>query len=851
MSIRKPTDDPRAGGDTLPAGETPPRPVATEAAPVRAAPPPALEEVDPSRYLRQQVVARGGMGTIVAAMDRRLGRTIALKELHVDQPGLRARFEREALLTARLQHPAIVSVHEAGRWPGGAPFFAMKLVAGRSLDAAIAAAPTLADRLALLPHVIAVADALAYAHGQRIIHRDLKPHNVMVGDLGETVVIDWGLGKDLADAPPGGATDLAHGSRLVPAAPGETAAGEVLGTPAYMPPEQAAGLPVDERADVFAIGAMLDHLLAGAPPDVTFDPRRPPAERLGVPTPLAERQPGLPPELLAIVARATAREPAGRYRTARELAEDLRRFQTGQLVGAHRYSAGQLARRWLARHRAVVTLTSVMLVAAIVLGALSVRRIVREQAAAEAARRRAEASRAEALARRADAEELMSFMLFELKDRLQPLNRLDLLASVAQRAARYYEARPEGDDERDRRLRAAVLRNLGDVVATQGDSAAALAAYRAALARTRSLAELHPDDDEVLHDLAASHNLVGDMQLQQGDRAGALASYREGLAVAEATLARAPTGRRARRDVTVSLNKLGDALRTGGAGDEAEAAYQRAFELRRALADEQPDDLEAQRDLAVSHEKLGGVLLARKDPGALAAFHASLAVRERLVARAPDDAGWRRDLALGHDKVGDAQLRQGDRAGAAASARAALVLRAALAEEDPTNTTLQRELAANHDRAGDLLFEQGDAAGALVAYRQAMEIAARLAARDPANATWQRDLEVSHNKVGDALLERGDGGAAAAAYSAALGIAERLAARDPANATWQRDLWVCHYKLGDARLAAGRRAEAERSYRAALELAQALAARSPDDAGAQEEAAIVRQTLADCCAPPR
>src|SRR4051812_8337629 len=139
------------------------------------------------------------MGRIVSARDLRLNRTVAIKELRVQSPELRARFEREALLTARLEHPSIVSIHEAGRWPSGEPFYAMKLVPGRPLDEVIAGATTLAKRLALLPHVVAVADALAYAHQQRVIHRDLKPQNVLVGEFGETVVIDWGLAKDLSD----------------------------------------------------------------------------------------------------------------------------------------------------------------------------------------------------------------------------------------------------------------------------------------------------------------------------------------------------------------------------------------------------------------------------------------------------------------------------------------------------------------------------------------------------------------------------------------------------------------------------------------------------------------------------
>src|SRR5262249_26943413 len=158
----------------------------------------------------------------------------------------RRRFVREALITARLQHPSIVPVYEAGRWPDRAPFYAMKLVAGRPMSDVLARAATLDDRLALLPAVLAVCDAMAYAHGERIIHRDLKPHNVLVGAHGETVVIDWGLAKDLTaddrDAPAIGPYRAA--------AADQTADGALLGTPGYMAPEQALGQDADERADV-------------------------------------------------------------------------------------------------------------------------------------------------------------------------------------------------------------------------------------------------------------------------------------------------------------------------------------------------------------------------------------------------------------------------------------------------------------------------------------------------------------------------------------------------------------------------------------------------------------------------
>src|ERR1043165_3276014 len=160
---------------------------------------PLLPLVSAAHYRADREIARGGMGRIVAAEDQRLGRAVALKELLTPVPEQLGRFQREALITARLQHPGIVPVYEAGRWPSGEPFFAMKMVSGRPLDKEIAERRSLSERLELLPRIAAACDAIAYAHSQRIIHRDLKPGNILIGEFGETVVIDWGLAKNLDD----------------------------------------------------------------------------------------------------------------------------------------------------------------------------------------------------------------------------------------------------------------------------------------------------------------------------------------------------------------------------------------------------------------------------------------------------------------------------------------------------------------------------------------------------------------------------------------------------------------------------------------------------------------------------
>src|SRR5262249_4400098 len=198
-------------------------------------------------------------------------------------------------------------------------------------------------------------------HSRRVLHRDLKPSNVIVGEFGETVVIDWGLAKDLgaSDADPVAAGGWSSG-------PDATRAGAVLGTPAYMAPEQARGEEADERSDVYALAALLYRLAAGSAP-LAGDSASEVLERAVSARPhrVAEREPGVPPDLAAIVDKAMAPERGDRYANASQLVADLKRFQTGQLVAAHRYSRRELLSRWLRRHRTAVG------VAAVLVGALA------------------------------------------------------------------------------------------------------------------------------------------------------------------------------------------------------------------------------------------------------------------------------------------------------------------------------------------------------------------------------------------------------------------------------------------------------------------------------------------------
>ncbi|WP_422890216.1 protein kinase domain-containing protein [Nannocystis pusilla] len=319
-------------------------------------PPTEAPSTGETRYVFGEVFATGGLGVVRRAHDRRLGRVVAIKELLRDSPDAQRRFAREATITARLQHPSIVPLYDLGRRSTGEPFYCMKLVDGASLDAKIQQARDLGERLRLVEHVIAVADAIAYAHDQRVIHRDLKPANVLIGRFGETVVIDWGLAKDLAR--PGSDAEVDQTVRS-----GErsridedlTEVGAIVGTLRYMPPEQARGESVDARSDVYALGALLYHVLAGHPPYAEASGPALAARVMAADLEdLRERVPGVPRELAAIAHRATAARPELRYPSAAGFAEDLRRFQAGRMVSAHSYTLAERLQRWIRRQRVLL-----------------------------------------------------------------------------------------------------------------------------------------------------------------------------------------------------------------------------------------------------------------------------------------------------------------------------------------------------------------------------------------------------------------------------------------------------------------------------------------------------------------
>ena len=299
---------------------------------------------DTARYTEQILLGEGGMGKVHLCRDELIGRDVAMKVILPDleaDAGIRARFLREASVQGQLEHPNIVPVHEIGATPEGASFFTMKRVRGSTLDEIIrrtaAGDASLADRFTmhrLLTAFVSVCLAVDFAHSRGVIHRDLKPGNVMLGDFGEVYVLDWGIAKLARDSEPERAADavrdqldmLERGSPVP-----KTAEGAILGTVAYMAPEQLRGKPASVQSDVFALGAILFELLTGLVlrEGVSFAG----AARGRHDARCSSRAPdrGIAPELEAICVRATAVDPGQRFPSARALSEDVERFLEGDL----------------------------------------------------------------------------------------------------------------------------------------------------------------------------------------------------------------------------------------------------------------------------------------------------------------------------------------------------------------------------------------------------------------------------------------------------------------------------------------------------------------------------------------
>jgi serine/threonine-protein kinase len=867
---------------------------------------------DPTlRYRIDGEIGRGGMGAVLKGRDPDLNREVALKVLrdeYRDQPEMVRRFVEEAQIGGQLQHPGVVPIYELGTMADRRPFFSMKLVKGRTLaqiladrraagvggplagsstegggagdapsaDAADQARPT-TDVGHLLVIFEAICQTVAYAHARGVIHRDLKPSNVMVGSFGEVQVMDWGLAKVL---PRGVVDDPAAGlereQTVIATARGDTdasRAGSVMGTPAYMSPEQARGEVdlIDERSDVFALGSILCELLTGSPAftgrtagEIQAKAARGDlTEALGrleavwpAPSLASRSAPDSRPadDLLALCRDCLAPEPAARPRDAGAVAarvaayragvqDRLRRAELAQAAAEARAAEERRKRRWQLGLAASVAGFMLLGAAGLATFASVLEGKNRDLATANAALTRAntdltlQRSRAEAREQQAidavkrfrdavaDNPELKNNPALENLRKTLLKEPLAFFKTLRDQLQADHDTRPEALQ----RLAEAAF-DLGSLTDDIGNKQDALRAHREALAIWERLAAENPTVTQFQSGLARSHNNVGVLLKETGRPDDALASYTRAVEIQERLAAENPTVTQFQSDLARSHNNIGNMLSATGRPDDALASFTRALEIQERLAAENPAVTHFQGDLARSHNNIGLLLRATGRPAdALASYTRALEIFERLAAENPTVTQFQSDLARSHHNIGLLQSETGRPDDALASYTRAVEIQERLAAENPTVTQFQSDLATSHNNIGNLLSETGRPADALASFTRALEIQERLAAENPTVTEFQSHLASSHNNIGALLKETGRPADALASFTRALEIQERLVAENPIVTEFQSDLARSHYNIGVLLLETGRPDDALASFTQALAIWERMAREHPEN----------------------
>jgi tetratricopeptide (TPR) repeat protein/tRNA A-37 threonylcarbamoyl transferase component Bud32 len=829
-------------------------------------------------------VGRGGMGVVYEAEQLSLRRRVALKVLPfaaVMDPRSLQRFRNEALAAAGLDHPHVVKVHAVGQ-DRGVHYLAMQFVEGRSLadliaerrgEAARPADPTAAPAAtppgsrtpadaAYLRRVAEwgaqAADALEHAHALGVVHRDVKPANLLVDGRGHLYVADFGLAQVAAD-------------------PGLTATGDVLGTPRYMSPEQAAarhGL-VDHRTDVYALGATLYELL-------TLAPAVPGESRAEVLRRVAEADPArprsldrrVPWDLETVVLKCLEKDPARRYPSAKELADDLRRWLAGDPIKARRPTARRRAWGWVRRSpaRAALAATLVLGVAGLVGGVLWHNRELRAAADREAGLAR-EAVRQRDVARRA-AEDMYTRVA---QDWLADAPRLtDVQREFLEKARAIYEdlaGRPDTGPAARLDL-ARAYRRLGEIDSKLGRHEPAAAA----LDRAAALLEGEgPGDPGRTAELADIHRLKAGHLSARGRQEEAEAAGRRALALYAVVPPDAAGPEVRYGDASAYLNLSAILLRTERFAD-SEAAAREAAAILRPLAAEVPGEPRYHYLLGGCLNNLAHAALRRGDPAAARPLlEEAIGHQESALRLRPGFVGARVYLRNHYANLVMVLGRPADRPAAVAAARRALASAERLADDFPDRPGYQSLVADSALDLGNLLRAGGraeDAAEAERMHRRAIGLLGPLADQAPAGHPDRGLLGAACGEL--AVMLADDPACPPDRAAEALTLAGRARGLLAADQTPWVALGVASYRAGDPAAAIdfldrdGRRTTPALFYRAMAlwrlgerEVARRqyeVAARgvadhpSPDPHAVRlrgEAAALLGITAAEVAPPPR
>lgn len=730
----------------------------------------------PGRYSSMEQLAEGGMGTIRRVWDRDLRRPLAMKMLRqtgrsrLDEASDRiSRFLEEAQVTSQLAHPGIVPVHEVGLTAAGNPYFTMALVRGRTLREIIDATPPQRSgrHIGRLASLLAKAcDAVAYAHNKGVIHRDLKPSNIMVGRFGEVFVMDWGLARVLGTPDRRDlrlrsmADDAIHSPRreLEERAPNDalvTMDGDVIGTPAYMSPEQARG-EVDEigpRSDVYSLGAILYHMLTGRTPysqpgETTTAGAVLDQVLAGPPPAISDSDASVPPELAAICEKAMARSPERRYRSALELGVDLHAFLEGRVVAAHETGAMAEAKKWVQRNKGLAIASCAALIALI--AGLVISLVLREHAGSQAELAQQNATRAEASF--ATAFESVRRMLMRVGTNTlvdvpqMDLARRELLRDALELNQELLELRPD-DPSVQREIALAHVR-IGTNERRLGDYVAAESALQQGQREIERLVSSAPDHLALVMAAGLVRVELGSLAAARGNLDEAIETTTDGLERLRPAIAQHP-GHVDLLDLWAdALGRLASSRHERGAAGDPEAAanaMREAAGIRADLARRDPTPIR-QRQHASAAVMLAAILPNSAVEKETLLSDAKLRF-EQLLRENRHDRQLRYALADACNRLGVHQKMTNRPDAAQSNFERAVQLRRTLARDWPFNPAYESELAGALSNYGDLLRISGSLPTARELLEEAIDHTTKAIALEPERIGLQHYLYSQHHKL--------------------------------------------------------------------------------------------------------
>jgi serine/threonine-protein kinase len=822
------------------------------------------------RYTLTHLHATGGIGRVWLARDSQIGRDVALKELRPERSGSPAaanRFVTEARVTGQLEHPGVVPVYELARRPGQQPFYTMRFLKGRTLTEAsrayhqkrAAGQDGALELNGLLTAFVGVCNAVAYAHSRGVIHRDLKGQNVVLGDYGEVIVLDWGLAKvvgqaeGLLDTPP---VVLGEAGR-----PEATVAGQVIGTPGYMSPEQAAGRVdlVDCRSDVYGLGAILYEILTGRPP-FQGGSRNELLRRVREEKPARPRQaPGTArPDLEAVCLKALAKDPAERYASAKELAEEVQRWLADEPVRAYPEPASARLRRWARRHRPLVAGAAALLVTAVAALAVSTVMIHREQAETEQARARAVANAAEARKQRDVARRQRSRAEAHAREAHRQKDvakgeRRRAQANAA-RAARQRDATQiqyRRAEKNFRQARAAVDQMLSAVGARELANIPHMEKLRRRLLQRalRFYERFFREQGQnrgVQQDTLWTYIRLADLQRKLGNWEEARKLYRQGFGLLKKVTANFTTRRELWYEFTVLCHNYALLFHDTGRFREAAVLYRTALTILEKLSAAYPFWPVYRRDLASTCVALGELLTnLGRTRAAEKFFRRGVATSKGLATVALLIPHFRFDTGRFLTKLADFLVRTGRHREAEKRYRQAEAIYKDLVGRFPKENEYRYELSVTYNNLAILLDYTSRHRQAEKAYRQAVALLEKLVSDFPATPHYRRDLGNSWLNLGVTLQARGRKRNAEHALRRAITLLEQLVVAVAKVPDYHWVLAQAYTRLGDFLGTTENPREAQQSYDRAVAVCRQLMKQFPKNPSYRYQISVVANNRAN------